>query len=90
MKNVRVYVNRQSATRLNAHRDADKPEKNYFEKLVLTHFETRGASLILIPTLSDFSFLSYLSFWCEFLEVNQAQQVSTNIWAIIGKVCNKN
>lgn len=87
MKSVGVSVKRLVETRWSAHHDAVKSLKNNFETLVSTledmcdprssreNVDTREAASTLLPALCDFSFLCYLSFWCEILEeVNETQK----------------
>ena len=76
-ENMGLTVKRHSQTRWSAHHDAVKPMKANFEKLTSAlealcnpkeNIDTRGSSQIFLSAVRDFSFLSYLSFWCEVLE----------------------
>ncbi|CAH2295748.1 zinc finger MYM-type 1-like [Pelobates cultripes] len=77
MENVGVTVKRLSQTRWSAHYDAVKPVRANFEKLTSAleklcnpkeNVDTRGSAQMLLSAVCDFSFLCYLSFWCEVLE----------------------
>ncbi|CAH2315499.1 zinc finger MYM-type 1-like [Pelobates cultripes] len=84
MENVGVTVKRLSQTRWSAHYDAVKPVRANFEKLTSAlekfcnpkeNVATRGSAQMLQSAVCDFSFLCYLSFWCEVLEeVNITQK----------------
>ncbi|XP_063302374.1 zinc finger MYM-type protein 1-like [Pelobates fuscus] len=84
MENLGVTVKRLSQTRWSAHYDAVKPVRANFEKLTSAleklcnpkeNVDTRGSAQMLLSAVCDFSFLCYLSFWCEVLEeVNITQK----------------
>ncbi|CAH2310718.1 zinc finger MYM-type 1-like [Pelobates cultripes] len=84
MENVGVTVKRLSQTRWSAHCDAVKPVRANFEKLTSAleklcnpkeNVDTRGSAQMLLSAICDFSFLCYLSFWCDVLEeVNITQK----------------
>lgn len=84
MQHVGISVKRLSETRWSAHHEAIKPVMGNFEKLIEAveelcqpdeTVETRGAAHILLPAISDFSFLCYLSLWGQVLEeVNHTQK----------------
>ncbi|XP_077341212.1 zinc finger MYM-type protein 1-like [Lithobates pipiens] len=84
MENVGVTVKRLSQTRWSAHYDAVKPVRANFEKLTSAleklcdpkeNVDTRGSAQMLLPAVCDFTFLCYLSFWCDVLgEVNITQK----------------
>ncbi|CAH2295677.1 Hypothetical predicted protein [Pelobates cultripes] len=84
MENLGVTVKRLSQTRWSAHYDDVKPVRASFEKLTSAleklcnpkeNVDTRGSAQMLLSAVCDFSFLCYLSFWCEVLqEVNITQK----------------
>ncbi|CAH2327032.1 zinc finger MYM-type 1-like [Pelobates cultripes] len=84
MENLGVTVKTLSQTRWSAHYDAVKPVRANFEKLTSAleqlcnpkeNVDTRGSAQMLLSAVCDFSFLCYLSFWCEVLEeVNITQK----------------
>ncbi|GBP11581.1 Zinc finger MYM-type protein 1 [Eumeta japonica] len=102
MKSVGVSVKRLVETRWGAHHDAVKSLKNNFERLVSQledmcdlsssreNADTRKAASTLLPALCDFSFLCYLSFWCEVLEeVNQTQKYTQTLGLSLEKCVTK-
>ncbi len=76
-ENMNVRVKKLSETRWSAHYDAVELLKKQFDKLLASletltdqreNVDTRGTAESLLKALCDFSFLGYLSFWCDVLE----------------------
>ncbi|RUM29574.1 MAG: hypothetical protein DSY42_06210 [Aquifex sp.] len=83
-ENMDLTVKKLSQTRWSAHHDAVKPLKKQFGKLIAAletltdhreNVDTRGSAECLLKAVCDFSFLGFLSFWCDILEeVNLTQK----------------